>query len=136
MESEQIFFVGVVMGWELDPANSCYGTFSETPPVVTEFYPGGNTETGAINPTPRMRELAAAGFHPVAIVRRDFSRRDGHYLFAHNGISKAIHMELLENAEAIFRTAAVATEHPADLEPRISCLGRLPEDSLPGSALG
>lgn len=106
MQNDQLVFVGVVMGWEYDSTLGHGTLFNHMPPVLTEFCAGGNTETGAIDPTPRMRELAAAGYRPIAVVRRDLSNFNAHYLFAHEGISAAAHMQLVEDANAIFEAAA------------------------------
>jgi hypothetical protein len=106
MENQEDVFVGCVMGWESESTPKSCEPFSFTPQVVIEFCAGGSPETGVINPTPRMRELAATRFQPIAIVFRDSSNLDDHYLFARNGISDAFHMQLLEDAEAIFAAAA------------------------------
>lgn len=106
MENQEAVFVGCVMGWESDTDTpNCCEPCDFIPPVVTEFC-AGHLQSGKIQPTGRMIELAVAGFMPIAIVYRGPGQADCYFLFAHNSVSEAVHQQLVREAEAIFKVAA------------------------------
>lgn len=104
MEDQEHLFIGCVMGWEANSDHTCCEPSNFRPPVVTEFCPGGSIESDVINPTARMRELAAAGFMPIAIIYRDSESIEDYYVFERNGISDAVHMQLIEDSKTIAKT--------------------------------
>jgi hypothetical protein len=53
MENQEIFFVGIVMGWESKSVQGCCETFNPAAQVVTEFCPWVSISGGLIKPNAR-----------------------------------------------------------------------------------
>lgn len=113
MELQEMYFVGIVMGWESTSRPSRCGAVAPPTQVVIEFCPGGSISGGRIKPNTRMRDLALTGFMPVGIVYRDRSNPDIHYLCAHNEVSQSVHRQLLADAEPICEAAARSAKYGA-----------------------
>lgn len=105
MDSNETLFAGVVMGWEPNPARNGYQSLDPSVQIVSLFCPG-KLESGRIQPTARMMELAAAGFQPIAIVYCNPGKSDCYSLLAHHSVSEAVHQHLVREADAIFRVAS------------------------------
>ena len=83
-------------------------------PAVFEYCPAETVTTISLSITRHMRELAATGFRPVALVCCDLHSLQLS-IRAENSISEMLRSQLAEEADMIFDQAAM---HPAVTKPQ------------------